>query len=248
MTQGRRATRYYTGFVKPFSLMSAALFGLIPAAGSGARLGAELPKQYLPIAGEPMLVHALRALLRHEEIETVFVVLEPEDMHFRGLDLKEFGSRVAPLYCGGRTRRDSVRNGLIAVTDAIEPEDWVLVHDAARPCLSRVDLNALIGQVRDDEVGGLLAIPLADTLKRADETEHVARTEAREGLWLAQTPQMFRYAGLLRALDAAPDATDESSAIEKLGLKPRLVKASTLNLKITYPGDLAIAETLLKKE
>ena len=228
--------------------MSAALFGLIPAAGSGARLGAELPKQYLPIGGEAMLIHALRALLQISEIQTVFVVLAPDDAHFRSLDLGTQAGRVAPLYCGGKTRRDSVRNGLIAATDAIEPEDWVLVHDAARPCLGRGELEALIEQVRHEQVGGLLAVPLADTLKRGDEAERVADTPAREGLWLAQTPQMFRYADLLRALDVAPAATDESSAIESLGLKPRLVRGSNSNLKITYAGDLAIAEALLKKE
>ncbi|HKO87656.1 MAG TPA: 2-C-methyl-D-erythritol 4-phosphate cytidylyltransferase [Burkholderiales bacterium] len=228
--------------------MSAALFGLIPAAGSGTRLGTGLPKQYLPIAGEAMLVHSIRALARHTGIETVFVVLDADDAHFCDLNLQEFGSRVAPLYCGGKTRRDSVRNGLIAAADAIEADDWVLVHDAARPCLRRADLEALIQQVRQDEVGGLLGVPVADTLKRADDAERVRSTEPRDALWVAQTPQMFRYASLLRALDAAPAATDESSAVEAGGLKPRLVKGSSSNLKVTYAADLAIAEALLKKE
>ena len=225
--------------------MSTSFYGLIPAAGRGARLGAEAPKQYLPIAGEAMLKHAIRALLSHAEIATVFVVLDPEDTHYAQLDMSEFGERLAPLYCGGASRRDSVRNGLIAAGDVIEPDDWVLVHDAARPCLAQDDLAGLIATLREDATGGLLAVPVPDTLKRAGEAGRVAHTEPREGLWLAQTPQMFRHGLLLRALDAAPNATDEASAVEALGIQPLLVGGSRNNFKVTYPGDIALATALL---
>jgi 2-C-methyl-D-erythritol 4-phosphate cytidylyltransferase len=137
-------------------------------------------------------------------------------------------------------------NGLIAMASAVDPDDWVLVHDAARPCLARDDLDRLIEAVRADDVGGILAIPLADTLKRADGAERIAATEPREGLWLAQTPQMFRHGTLLRALDGADNVTDEASAVEALGLRPRLVPGSTRNLKVTFPGDAAIAERILR--
>jgi 2-C-methyl-D-erythritol 4-phosphate cytidylyltransferase len=225
--------------------MSTSFYGLIPAAGRGARLGGDLPKQYLPLGGEAMLKHAVRALLDHAEIETVFVVLDPDDVHYGGLPLQEFGERLAPLYCGGDTRRDSVRNGLIAAGNMIEPDDWVLVHDAARPCLAREDLARLIERVRGDATGGLLAVPVPDTLKRGDGDARVVATEPREGLWLAQTPQMFRHGILLRALDAAPGATDEASAVEALGMRPLLVEGSRSNLKVTYPGDVAVAAALL---
>ena len=226
--------------------MTNRLYGLIPAAGTGARLGSVTPKQYMEIAGEAMLVHAVRALLSHSEIETVFVVLTPGDLRFDEFDWSGCENRVAPLYCGGPTRRDSVLNGLVATRNLVEPNDWVLVHDAARPALGRDDLARLIEEVRNDDVGGILAVPLADTLKRADDEQRIAATEPREHLWRAQTPQMFRYGTLLHALDAAPNATDEAGAVEALGLHPKLIPGSTRNMKVTYPGDIAIAECLLK--
>jgi 2-C-methyl-D-erythritol 4-phosphate cytidylyltransferase len=218
---------------------------LVPAAGQGARLGGEAPKQYLELAGRPMLAHAAGALLAHPAVELAFVVLAPDDERWATYDWSAFGERLAPLWCGGGTRRDSVLNGLIAMANVVDPEDWVLVHDAARPCLARADLERLIDAVRDDEVGGILAIPLADTLKRADGTDRIAATEPRAGLWLAQTPQMFRHGTLLRALGGAGQATDEAQAVESLGLRPRLVPGSLRNLKVTFPGDAAIAERLL---
>lgn len=226
--------------------MSNRLYGLVPAAGQGMRLGAEAPKQYLPLAGEPLLAHAVRALLAHADIETVFVVLAPEDERYADGQWWAGEERVAPLYCGGASRRDSVFNGLVALRQVIDPDDWVLVHDAARPCLRQAELARLIESVRDDEVGGILAMPVADTLKRADAGQRIAATEPREQLWSAQTPQMFRYGTLLRALDQMPDASDESSAVEALGLRPRLVAGSACNLKVTYPGDVAVAESMLK--
>lgn len=225
--------------------MAARCVGLIPAAGQGARLGGETPKQYVELAGRPMLAHAAAALLAHPAIELAFVVLAPDDERWATYDWRGFGDRLAPLWCGGATRAASVLNGLIAMANVVDPEDWVLVHDAARPCLARADLERLVEAVRDDDVGGILAIPLADTLKRADGADRIASTEPREGLWLAQTPQMFRHGTLLRAIGGAGGATDEASAVEALGLRPRLVPGSLRNLKVTFPGDAAIAERLL---
>lgn len=221
------------------------LFALVPAAGSGSRFGGELPKQYLPLAGKPMIHHAIAALCANTGIGTAFVVLAPDDAHWNHFDWSPFGNRLQPLFCGGRTRAESVLNGLLA--SELEPDDWVLVHDAARPCLSQAQLARLIGELRDDEVGGILAVPVADTLKRADAADRIARTESRAGLWQAQTPQMFRAGLLLQALQQARDVTDEASAVETLGLKPKLVESDSANFKVTYPQDLLLAELLLKK-
>ena len=221
-------------------------FALVPAAGSGSRMGGELPKQYLPLAGRPMIHHALAALCGCADIGTVFVVLAPDDIHWQRYDWSAFGAKLQPLFCGGATRAESVRNGLMA--SELEPEDWVLVHDAARPCLSQVQLARLINELRDDAVGGILAVPVADTLKRADATQHIAHTENREGLWQAQTPQLFRTGLLLRALQQARGITDEASAVEALGLKPKLVESETTNFKVTYAQDMRLAELLLSQK
>ena len=228
--------------------MVARCIGLIPAAGEGARLGGETPKQYLELAGRPMVAHAAAALLAHPAVELAFVVLAPDDERWATHDWSAFQDRLAPLWCGGATRRDSVLNGLIAMANVVDPEDWVLVHDAARPCLAREDLARLIENVGDDDVGGILAVPVADTLKRSDEAGRIAGTAPRDGLWLAQTPQMFRHGTLLRAIGGAGHVTDEASAVEALGLRPRLVPGSGRNLKVTFAGDALMAETLLRGE
>jgi 2-C-methyl-D-erythritol 4-phosphate cytidylyltransferase len=234
--------------------MTSRLFGLIPAAGAGARLGGAHPKQYREIAGRALVYHAVRALLADARIDTAFVVLAADDARFGAIDWGVLAGRIAPLYCGGETRRDSVHNGLIAVSNVVDLEDWVLVHDAARPCLTAAELARLIDQGCDGD-GRLLAIPVADTLKRADAQNRVVATEPREHLWQAQTPQLFRHGTLLRALDLArhlPAAeaaliTDEASAVERLGLQPRLVLGSSTNLKVTYEADLSIAASLLSE-
>lgn len=207
-------------------------------------MGSELPKQYLPLAGSPMIHHALSRLCGCAEIDTVFVVLAPDDPFFAKYDWSEFGDKLQPLYCGGVTRAESVLNGLMAAE--IEPDDWVLVHDAARPCLSEAQLARLIAELRDDKVGGILAVPMADTLKRGDGNGHIAVTEPRDGLWQAQTPQMFRTGLLVQALQTAPEVTDEASAVEALGLHPRLVASDSSNFKVTYPQDMQMAELLLR--
>jgi 2-C-methyl-D-erythritol 4-phosphate cytidylyltransferase len=221
--------------------------GLIPAAGGGTRLGAALPKQYLAVAGKPLLYHAVASLLADERIGQVYVVLAPGDAHFRNYDWSGLGERVVPLYCGGEVRAATVYNGLLAVNDAVDAEDCVLVHDAARPCLTRAALARLMDECGAAPAGGLLAIPVADTLKRGDAAQRVVATPTREGLWRAQTPQMFPYRLLLEALCRAPlhEITDEASAVERLGLHPRLVLGEACNVKVTYPDDLALAGLLL---
>ena len=226
------------------------LYALIPAAGRGTRLEAGRPKQYLAILGKPMLWHAVRAVCA-AGVESVFVVLAPADREFVRHDWSAFAGRIEPLYCGGERRRDSVYNGLIAASAAVDADDWMLVHDAARPCLPRADLERLVAECSQDRIGGILALPVAETVKRVakDEagTQRVAGTEDRAQLWLAQTPQMFRAGILAQALrESKGSITDEAAAIEAIGLRPRLVPGSRENLKVTYPEDLAIAEAILR--
>ena len=207
------------------------------------RLGGERPKQYLRIAGKPMLWHAVRALCV-PPVEAVFVVLAAGDAAFAGEDWSAFEGRITPLYCGGGTRHESVRNGLLAAE--LDYDDWVLVHDAARPCLPVEDLRALVRECENDAVGGILALPAADTVKRADAGRRIHGTEDRTAIWLAQTPQMFRAGLLAEALAKVQGTvTDEAAAIEALGLKPKLVAGSRRNIKVTFPEDVAIAEALL---
>jgi 2-C-methyl-D-erythritol 4-phosphate cytidylyltransferase len=222
-------------------------FGLVPAAGTGSRFGAAL-KQYSPLAGKPMLFHAVRQLLAAAEVEIVFAVLPPGDTEFRKHDWSSFGERLAPLYCGGASRRDSVLNGLIAAASLVDPNDWMLVHDAARPCLGAPELRRLIDEAGRDDVGGILAIPVTDTLKRADDERRIVETELRDRLWQAQTPQMFRHGMLLRALRGAERVTDEAAAVEALGYRPKLVEGSIRNLKVTFASDRHIAERILGED
>jgi len=218
-------------------------FVLIPAAGHGSRMGSELPKQYLPLLGKPLIHQTLSVFEAHPAIDHVFVVLSPDDVHWTD----DGSKKVSLLRCGGATRAETVLNGLNAIADAVEEHDWVLVHDAARPCLSRELLDRLLREVGDDAVGGLLAVPVADTLKRAGKDGRVDHTEPRAGLWRAQTPQMFPHGLLRKALRASgTDApTDEAQAIEFLGHSPKLVLGDGHNLKVTYPEDLAMAALIL---
>lgn len=239
----------------PVMTDTAEFYALVPAAGSGSRMSGELPKQYLPLAGQPMIYHALATLCAHPEIKQVFVVLAPDDVHWQHFDWSALGDKfgrdkLQPLFCGGKTRAESVLNGLLAVE--VEPDDWMLVHDAARPCLTAEQLARLIAELRDDKIGGLLAVPVADTLKRANVVagngaeQRVAYTENRAGLWQAQTPQMFRAGLLQHALRTTPHVTDDASAIEALGYSPKLVSSESSNFKVTYPQDIKLAEWLLR--
>lgn len=225
---------------------SMALFNIIiPAAGFGSRMGVATPKQYLDLAGEAVITHTLRVFLDCPRIASVNLILSQDDAFFKSSDYINF-AKLNIHYCGGTTRAETVFNGLQALSNKVSADDWILVHDAARPCLNAELLNNLLDVLQDDTVGGLLAIPLAETLKRADANNKVAKTEARENLWQAQTPQMFRYGLLIEALqnfNGAP--TDEAQAVEALGYAPTLVRGDLRNLKITYPQDLALAELIL---
>jgi 2-C-methyl-D-erythritol 4-phosphate cytidylyltransferase len=228
--------------------MACAYFAIIPAAGSGSRFGESAPKQYQQLCGRPVLEHAVRTLARFPAIQTIYVVLAPDDTLFRTCHWDGIEAKVVALYCGGPTRAASVFNALMATHDQIDAADWVLVHDAARPCVSRGEVERLLSEVADDDAGGLLALPLTDTLKRGDALSKVEATVPRTGLWRALTPQMFRYRLLVEAMHAANRmlVTDESAAIERLGLRPRLVTGSASNIKVTYPQDLLFARAILE--
>ena len=219
---------------------------LLPAAGVGARMAAGCPKQYLTVAGQPMLRHAVAAFCASPLISHTYVVVSAEDGYIDEV-LPAGLAGVTVLRCGGDTRQASVTNGLRAMADRVDPDDWVLVHDAAR-CLIRPEwIRQLLAQCHDDEVGGLLALPLPDTLKASVPGQAcVAATLPRQDKWLAQTPQMFRW-GLLRLAlqDLDEQITDEASAVERLGHQPRLVPCSIENFKVTYPQDFLLAERLL---
>ncbi|MCL2345894.1 MAG: 2-C-methyl-D-erythritol 4-phosphate cytidylyltransferase [Desulfobulbus sp.] len=221
-------------------------FAIVPAAGSGSRFGAAKPKQYLDLLGRPLIFHTLAALIASPDIERVWVVLAPDDPWWGRYDWLELGSRLETVACGGATRAESVSNGLRAAAMVAADDDWILVHDAARPCIDPAMLARLFAELADDPVGGLLAMPVADTLKRADAAQRVAATEPRDGLWQAQTPQMFRHGLLRQALARSKAVTDEASAIEALGLAPKLVRGDAANLKVTWPADLALAAMILR--
>ena len=218
---------------------------LIPAAGSGSRMASVIPKQYLPLAGDVVIAHTLNVFLNAPNIHQVHVVLSADDNVFSTLNIT-LSSRLQLHYCGGDSRAQTVLNGLHAIESQIADDDWVLVHDAARPGLSDAALQRLIISLETDNVGGLLALPLADTLKRADNVQKVSATIPRADLWQAQTPQMFRYQTLKTALQQFNGLpTDEAEAIEALGLKPNLVVGELRNLKVTYPQDLAVLTALM---
>ncbi len=234
-------------------------YALVPAAGSGSRmndgLGSSAPKQYLPLADRPMVLHSLLTLARVPAVERVFLILAPDDTNWKLCDASAVGPKLTVLYCGGESRSLTVRNGLEAVAKVVAADDWILVHDAVRPCITVAQVEALIQSDDGDSnfVGGLLAVPVADTLKRARVTNEakplswwVGDTIPRDGLWQAQTPQMFRLSVLQEALARVPNVTDEASAIEAIGLHPRLVESDSMNLKVTYPCDRKLAEMILR--
>jgi 2-C-methyl-D-erythritol 4-phosphate cytidylyltransferase len=218
------------------------------ALGQGTRLGDALPKQYLPVSGRPMMFHSLEALAAVSRIDHVIAILSPLDRHWGAHDWSAFPEKIEALFAGGPSRGQSVANALELLSRRAAPEDWILVHDAARPCLAKELVEQFLDEVGDDPVGGLLAMPLADTLKRAEEPMRVAETVPRAGLWRAQTPQMFRYEVLRRGLAATPEATDESQAVESLGQMPRIVQGENANIKVTFAEDLWLAEMILARQ
>jgi 2-C-methyl-D-erythritol 4-phosphate cytidylyltransferase len=223
-------------------------WAVVAAAGQGERFGGRRPKQYAPLLGRAVLSWSLRALLAEPAIDGIMVAIADDDRRFARLpEARDRRVRCCP---GGARRELSVARALRALEPEARDHDWVLVHDAARPCLQGEDLRALVEAVDDDAIGGLLAVPLSDTLKAADESRRCERTVPREGLWRALTPQMFRYGVLRRALalclDRERSVTDESAAVELLGLRPRLVAGRSDNLKVTRPEDLALAAAVLR--
>lgn len=213
---------------------------VVPAAGRGTRFGGDVPKQYLDVAGRPLIAHALEALLSHPGVQGAVVVLAADDALWPGWE--SIAGKPVRRATGGEARADSVLAGLAQLPDDVRPDDFVLVHDAARPNLSHADLDALLERGRADLVGAILAAPVRDTLKRAGDDGGIDRTEPRERLWRALTPQLFRRLQLARALEAAQSdgvaVTDEAMAMERQGHRPLLVEGAEDNFKITTPADL----------
>lgn len=229
------------------------IWGIVPAAGVGVRMGAGRPKQYLSLSGIPIIQHSINRLLSLESIQGVVVAIAPEDHWWQEI---EWGGEINPeailVAKGGAERSDSVLNALDLLSDVASEDDWVLVHDAARPCLRVADLNAMVRELWEHPVGGILAAPLSDTIKRADADGTITETVDRSGLWRALTPQMFRLGMLRQALVHCRDhgyaITDDAQAIERYGFQPKLVAGDTGNMKITHPGDIVLAEEILRRE
>ena len=225
-------------------------WAVIPAAGTGARMQSDLPKQYLPISGRCVIEYSLETFCTHPQIAGVVIALASGDKLWKGLSFA--GHSKIRTTLGGKERCHSVLNCLYALSSMAGAEDWVLVHDAARPCINGEDIDQIIAALRDHPVGGLLALPVRDTMKRADNSQDgqlVTETVNRQGLWHALTPQMFRLGPLTRALEEAIQkgqmVTDESQAMEHAGFRPRLVEGRAENIKVTRPSDLKLAELYL---
>lgn len=217
------------------------LWAVLPAAGSGVRFGGGTPKQYQQIQGRAMLAWSLAPLLARDDLAGVVVALAPGDEHWDGC--RPDDERVVSVV-GGATRAGSVASALAALAPRAADTDWIIVHDAARPCLAASDLGRLIERLADDPVGGLLAVPVTDTIKR-EADGRVAATVDRRGLWRALTPQMFRYGPLRDALAVSPDVTDEAAALEQAGHRPLLVPGRSDNIKVTTREDLLQAAAIL---
>lgn len=223
---------------------------VISAAGLGLRMGADKPKQYLKIHQKTILEHTLDIFLSHPKISKLVVVLHPRDHYWREIPLSNSSQIITAI--GGDTRAQSVLQGLKALANDAAPNDWVLVHDSVRPCLTKKILDRLLNQLSNHPVGGILGIPVRDTLKQINDEGAIIQTLSREQAWCAQTPQMFRYQLLLDALTQTINqrqiVTDDAGAIEKLGYKPQMIMGDIHNIKITYPDDLIMSEKFLYAE
>ncbi len=226
----------------------AAFWAVIPAAGTGSRMQSDIPKQYLQLNGKTVIEHTLDAFCENKKIKGIIVAVSAQDTLWKSLAISSHPKIKTTL--GGAERCHSVLNCLQFLADMAATDDWVLVHDAARPCINSVEIDHLINKLVDHPVGGLLALPVRDTMKRAGKDNIVSETVDREGLWHALTPQMFRLADLTHALQQSIEknqmVTDEAQAMEKMGLKPLLVEGQAGNIKITRKDDLALAELYLK--
>jgi 2-C-methyl-D-erythritol 4-phosphate cytidylyltransferase len=226
-------------------------WAILPAAGVGRRLGSITPKQYLPLLGSPIIEHSIRRLLALADLERLVVAINPEDEGWKNIENRmRFDDRLETV-SGGLERQDSVLSGLHYLSDRADADDWVLVHDAVRPCISIEDISKLVNSLKDDPVGGILATPIASTIKRVIDGV-IVQTVNREELWQAETPQMFRFGKLLQALESAEQSgvlvTDEAGAVERLGESVRIVPGSGNNLKITHEGDLELAALILARQ
>lgn len=222
---------------------------VVPAAGVGRRMGTEIPKQYLKVLGKEVLQHTLEHLLQVERVSGIVVALGKDDEYWDELPCSTNPKILRAD--GGKERSDSVFSGLLRLSDLAEPADWVLVHDAARMCITHEDVNRLIDALKDDSVGGILGLPVTDTLKLAD-SGNIVETIDRTKIWRALTPQMFRYELLKNALDTAKihnhAVTDEASAMEYQGYVPKIIEGRSDNIKITRPEDLSLAAFFLENQ
>jgi len=223
------------------------IYAIIPAAGLSSRLSSSIPKQYLPLNGKPILEWTLNRLLTITDLQVAKVMLAEDDTSFGALSIANH-PKVQTLK-GGATRFDSVYRGFAALElEGLDDQDWILVHDAARPCLHQDDLNNLIETLKDHPIGGILAEPVRDTLKKVNSKHQILRTVEREKLWQAQTPQLFRAHWFRQAMNHCKETgfipTDEAAAIERIGLFPMVVESKHINLKVTYERDLKIAEVV----
>ena len=225
------------------------IWAVVPAAGSGKRLSAEKPKQYFSILNKTILEHTLERLLSHDLVAGVSVAIAPADVYWDSIKFKT--AKTVVVTTGGHERCHSVLNALDALQHVSGENDWVLVHDAARPCVRLHDIDKLITELKDHPVGGILAVPVHDTIKRSNMAAEIVGTVDRRQLWQAQTPQMFRLNSLRAALHHAIQdgfiVTDEASAMEHLGLQPKLVEGHSDNIKVTRPEDVQLAEFYLRR-
>ena len=226
------------------------VWAVVPAAGKGMRMGAEVPKQYLPLAGKPVVQHTLEVLSGHAQVAGVAIVISADDTVWPSLaGSMRWDLRVAT---GGVERCHSVLAGLNILGEVADDDDWVMVHDAARPCLRATDIDRMISELKLSTWGGILAVPVGDTLKRCNAANEIEKTVDRTQLWRALTPQMFRIGTLRAAIGAALEksivVTDEAQAIEAVGGIPRVVQGHADNIKITHPADLALAKIFLQAQ
>ncbi len=225
-------------------------WSVVPAAGVGSRMGASIPKQYLTLHCKTVIEHTLSRLCSHPQMSGVVVAISADDQYWQKLDLSGYVN--IHLAEGGAERCHSVLNGLHGLSEMADENDWVLVHDAARPCIHHDDISHMIETLKDHPVGGLLGLPVADTMKRTGAEGNVLQTISRDNLWRALTPQMFRLGQLQKALQTALDdqflVTDDASAMEHIGLQPRMVEGRADNIKITRPDDLSLAEMYLAQQ
>lgn len=219
---------------------------IIPAAGESSRMGSTTPKQFSNFHGKTILEYVESIFSKLATIKTITIALNKKQKYIESLNC-QFSNKTTLIDCGGSNRSETVLNALSIIGEDIQKKDWIMVHDAARVGITESLVNNFIREIVDDKVGGILAIPALDTVKRVDKKQQIIRTEKRDEIWLAQTPQMFRFDLLNKALTSFKgNPTDESEAIEAFGLSPKIVKGNLVNFKITYPDDLMRVEKLIQ--